>query len=114
MTFIVLVDGLHHLQHEPGSKTSILYQVLCTLADLSNRSGGINTPWLIACFGGTLHQPMSEWFSSSRQIKCYLYPPNINGNTILIPQNVKEEFFIEDMGGNGAALECLEAELPNY
>lgn len=114
MAFIILVDGLHHLPHEPKSKTSKLYQVLCILADMCNRRCS-SRPWVIACVGATLYQPISEWLGdNTRQAKCYFCPPKIDGKVVLIPQNAIEEFFIEDMGGNGAALECLQDQLPNY
>ena len=114
MTFVVLVDGLQRLPHTPKSRDSILYQVLCCLADISNSSGRNGNPFVVVCIGATLEQPINEFLAGTRQNRIFLTPPQVDGNKILQPQNDVERLMISDMGGNGCALELLAVKLPAY
>ena len=50
---MIEVDGLQKLDHQSGSKTSVLYRVLSSLADESNSSGWPGHPFFIVCVAAT-------------------------------------------------------------
>lgn len=114
MVLIILVDGLQKLPHVPLSRETVLYQVLCTLADLSNNSGKNGSPFVICCISATLETPISRWVSFSRQRYCHLSPPKIDGSEVLHPRDYIERLMVSDMGGHGCALELLSCALPDY
>lgn len=117
LSIIILVDGLQKLPHESKSKSSVLYQVLSVLGDLSNTSGtsgGRKNPFTIVCVAATIQEPMSEWIGDTRQCYCLLTPHKLDGLNILEPRDCVEELMVEDMGGHGCSLEILSQLLVEY
>lgn len=97
-----------------GSKLSVLYQVLCCLADQSNRSGLPGHSFVVVCIAATVDRPLSEWLGTTRQLICSLQPQKIDGNKILAPRDIVERLMVSDMGGHGCSLEILQMELVDY
>jgi len=114
MTIMVLVDGLHKLEHSKGSKSSIFYNVLNTLADWSNNSGKSNKPFVIVCASSTVEEPIQDFLSPTRQRREFLLPPKLDGTAIMQPKNDTERLMVSDMGGHGYALELLQKSLHKY
>ena len=114
MSIMILVDGLHKLEHVSGSRTSILYGALSRLANWSNTSGRGNNPFVIVCVSATRQEPISTFLAGTRQLRLFLRPPSINGNAIIHPRNDVDSMMLLDMGGHPYAIEVLLQKIEKY
>ena len=117
MTVMILVDGLHHLEHIPRSTNSALYKVMQYLFCMVNGSGYKESPFTICCFTAVVKTPVSEFLSASSQLHVQLTLPIIDGKKIICintKDDAVKDLFVDDMGGHGRALEVLKLELDKY
>ena len=115
MTVMILVDGLHHLEHVPRSNNSVLYNIMRYLSCMMNGSGDKGNPFIICCFAALVKTPVSEFLSASSQLHKQLALPIIDGKKIIdTKDDAVKDLLVDDMGGHGRALEVLKLELDKY
>jgi hypothetical protein len=100
---ILLIDGLQHLPHDSGSKTSMLYRGIRSVSDVLNSCPA----FFIAAISATISEPFNVYLASSSQLRIRVTLPHIQ---ISYGDAVKD-LLAADMGGHGRALECLDEVL---
>jgi hypothetical protein len=100
---ILLIDGLQHLPHTPGSKTSMLYEALTSVSNVLNSC----TAFVIAAVSATISDPFDVFLASSAQRRILVRPPRLDFRYDEVVKNL----LATDMGGHGRALECLDQVL---
>jgi len=118
LSIIICVDGLHKLEHVPGSKTSPFYSRLDELAALVNV--GSSRPFVVVCVAATVNTPVKEWLGSSQQTQhtlpvTRLQPPTINQRPVFQTDgNRLLQLLVDDMDGHGRPLEVLSQALAAF
>jgi hypothetical protein len=100
---ILLIDGLQHLPHTPGSKTSMLYRAMNSVSNVVNSCPA----FVIAAVSATISEPFDVFLASSSQRRIRVTLPRVN----LKYEDVVKDLLASDMGGHGRALECLDEVL---
>jgi len=100
---ILLVDGLQHLPHTPGSKTSMLYAALTSICNVVNSCPA----FVIAAVSATISDPFGVFLASSAQRRIIVRLPRL----VFKYEDVVKNLLATDMGGHGRALECLDQVL---
>jgi hypothetical protein len=109
---ILEVDGLQKLDHIQGKKSTPLYEVIASIAQLINSS----ECFAIGICAATVFSALEDVLSDSPQRRMFLEPPVINPSEIF--NEFKHDDLVRllsgDMGGHGRALEALEEVLEKY
>ncbi|GES91209.1 crinkler (CRN) family protein, putative [Rhizophagus clarus] len=115
LTVILIIDGLQVALeniNDGMDKSSLFYSFMNEIALLVTSN---DSPFVIACCTATLARPFNEIIAVSHQRRTFLpirplCPPQRDGNPIF-KNTPLHNMLINDMGGNGRALEALELAL---
>eukprot|EP01097_Dermamoeba_algensis_P006256 TRINITY_DN3918_c0_g2_i3.p1 TRINITY_DN3918_c0_g2~~TRINITY_DN3918_c0_g2_i3.p1 ORF type:complete len:660 (-),score=124.04 TRINITY_DN3918_c0_g2_i3:436-2334(-) len=114
MTVFLMIDGLQKLMINDTDgldKLSRFYSCIQYCASLA-----INCPaFIIICCAATVTTPFETALANSPQTRVFLKThqiewPTIDGKKILDPHHQLTKLLIDDMGGNGRAIEILQDE----
>jgi hypothetical protein len=102
-TFLILVDGIHRLEHTFKQQDSKLKCAINSLADvvLGHHS------FCIAAMSATFYSSIDYVFAHSKQLRTVLIPPPLDGHKVIETTDPLLRLLIDDMGGHGRALEAL-------
>jgi hypothetical protein len=112
LTVILTVDGLQTAQNDGMNKDSLFYSFMTEISLLATNK---ESPLVIACCTATLARPFHDVVATSHQMRVFLpirsLDPPKRGGKLIFKDTPLQRMLINDMGGNGRALEALEKAL---
>jgi hypothetical protein len=109
MTVFLMIDGTQRALNKDG----LFYDIFSSVSMLINQS----PVFIIGCCAATVTVPVSQVLAGSSQRRISLKVPLLNGKEIFrgfLRGNPILDLLIDDMGGNGRALEILEDQWKIY